>query len=295
MTMMSTKTKIPFFLILLSSCALLLLSNVVVHGATVFTIDPWELPDGGTEASAYYSQFTAIVGDTVNFVYGDAGGVHDLFLHPDNKCAVDDNVVKIRGVNGPASYTFQFEDGSNFGKTAFFSCNTGQHCELGQHVRVVVFSTNSAREKVQNGRNPVVDFPPPYETDDPSTGPGGSPSGGSNPSPSPATNGQPTPAQGPSGSNPDRENDANIENIQQNDDESHLSKYWVWYLVALIIILILVCCCIVAIFFMIIRPRRERESHVTTTTTTKTTKVVNNNKKNGNNTNDDDNNGDGEP
>ena len=288
MPLPSSSSLFSLFLILSSSALL----SSVVHGATVFTIDPWELPDGGTESSSFYSQFTAIVGDTVNFVYGDAGGVHDLFLHPDNKCAVDDNVVKIRGVNGPASYTFQFEDGSNFGKTAFFSCNTGQHCELGQHVRVVVFSTASAREKVQNGRNPVVDFPPPFETDDPSTGPNPPPTGSSGSNPSPSPGGQPTPSQG-SGSNPDRENDANINNIQQDDDESHLSKYWVWYLVALIIILILVCCCIVAIFFLIIRPRQERESHVTTTTTTKTTKVVNNNTKNGNNN--DDNNDDGEP
>ena len=237
---------------------------VVVHGKTTFTIDPWE-------PGKNYPQFTAIVGDRVDFIYGE--GTNDLFLHPDNNCQQKDNIIRIRGVNGPGTYEFQREDGTTWGKTQFFACNTGLQCEQGQHQRVVVFSRHVDREKVQNGMNPQDDFPPPFVTDDPSTAPGAAPA----PATEPSEEEEDPPQTGNGNNNNPIQDYDDIFNPQDDDGQSHLSEYWVWYLVALIILCILICCCIAAICLFIIRPAREREHHETRTTTT-TTKTTTTNK-----------------
>ena len=125
----------------------------------IFTIEPWELPNEGSEAA--YPAFTAIVGDTVNFNYGSAGVTHDVFKHPGLSCEMRD-IIRVKGANGPATYTFTRNDASQWGETIFFSCDVASHCELGQHVRVVVFETKEDRDTVQAGRNPVPDNPPPF-------------------------------------------------------------------------------------------------------------------------------------
>ena len=151
-----------------------------VNARRIFTIDPWELPDGSNSIS--YPQFTAVVGDTVNFNYGPNGVTHDIFKHPGLSCEMRD-VIRVKGTDGPGSYTFTFNDASQWGETIFFSCDVASHCELGQHLKVVVFTTQDDLNTVQSGRNPVSDTPPPFiVVDDPAT---------PAPAPAPTSNGTP--------------------------------------------------------------------------------------------------------
>ena len=52
-----------------------------------------------------------------------------------------------------------------FGEIMFFTSHVEDHCEQGQFVRIVVFSTEQDRQRVQLSDNPILDNPPPSMAD----------------------------------------------------------------------------------------------------------------------------------
>lgn len=137
---------------------------------TTYTVDPWEqVTDGRTE----YPGFTALVGDTVDFIYGTAGGSQDVWIHDTNNCEMGPSRTRVKGFAGPSgSYTFVSDDAETFGGKVFFACDIGQRCESGQQLLVTVYPTEADRQRETGGTVPT---PAPVGTGD---GTGGGNDGG---------------------------------------------------------------------------------------------------------------------
>jgi hypothetical protein len=76
-----------------------------------------------------------VVGDSITF---KLLGPHDVWIFPSRTC--EDKIDKIhvgsRG-DGIAKYTFTEND---VGRTLFFACNAGSHCQMGQHIEISVYA-----------------------------------------------------------------------------------------------------------------------------------------------------------
>jgi len=78
----------------------------------------------------------AVVGDSITF---KLFGPHSVWIHPSGNCAdtAARYEVGARG-SGLTKYVFTPEDA---GKTLFFTCDSGTHCEMGQSMQVTVYGT----------------------------------------------------------------------------------------------------------------------------------------------------------
>jgi plastocyanin len=86
----------------------------------------WFIPTDGQP----YDPVQAKVGDTITFSMG-AG--HNVHVHPSGSC--DQTGRAFVGEDAPATYKFLPEDE---GKTLFFACDVGTHCDLGMQIEVTV-------------------------------------------------------------------------------------------------------------------------------------------------------------
>jgi len=109
---MTTKSLFTLFLFLTMSS---------VASATDYVIN-WQVQD--------YNDRTAKVGDTVtfNWIY-----VHNVYIHPTMNCLATDRIEV--GRSSGATYEFMEDD---VGKDIYFVCDSGSHCENGQHVTFTV-------------------------------------------------------------------------------------------------------------------------------------------------------------
>ena len=79
---------------------------------------------------------TAVVGDSITF---KLFGPHSVWIHPSGNCADTADRFQVGSPGDDlAKYTFTEEDA---GKTIFFTCDSGSHCEMGQNMRVTVYGT----------------------------------------------------------------------------------------------------------------------------------------------------------
>mmetsp|Transcript_16482 Transcript_16482/g.28739 ORF Transcript_16482/g.28739 Transcript_16482/m.28739 type:complete len:663 (+) Transcript_16482:106-2094(+) len=121
-------------LLLVTLLLLLSLSNRCTLAA-VITI-PWT-----TKANnAPFEQAYAVVGDVVEFIWDQAEGPHNVFIHPTRTCNQTGRIAI--GNISPVYYSFMEDDASPEGNTLMFACDVENHCEeLGMRFRVTVYST----------------------------------------------------------------------------------------------------------------------------------------------------------
>jgi plastocyanin len=113
----------------------------------------WAIPTPGT----FYEDRTARVGDTIVFNWSTAS--HNVYIQPSGNCEDQSDEILV-GQEGGTEYVIP----SDFsGKTLFFMCNVGSHCERGMTVKVKVEGslaeapapspTGSSSSAWSNGRN----------------------------------------------------------------------------------------------------------------------------------------------
>lgn len=83
-----------------------------------------------------YPHRNAVVGDSITF---KLFGPHSVWIHPSGNCADTTGRFEV-GARGSdlTKYVFTHKDA---GKTLFFTCDSGTHCEMGQSMRVTVYGT----------------------------------------------------------------------------------------------------------------------------------------------------------
>jgi plastocyanin len=86
----------------------------------------WSIPADGQP----FDPVQATVGDTITFSMGPGHNVH---IHPSGSC--DQTGRVFLGEDTTTTYTFLPEDE---GKTKFFACDVGTHCDLGMQIQVTV-------------------------------------------------------------------------------------------------------------------------------------------------------------
>ena len=140
----------------------LLVSLESTFGET-FDID-WKTPSDEKP----YDEFTAFVGDTINFSWT---GTHDVWIHNALSCDMFGR-TRVKGTTPPGSHTFTADEGSQWGEKVFFACDIGGHCEKGQHLIVTVFSTEEDRNTILGTGGSGVSGEDPNPTQDPPQGSG---------------------------------------------------------------------------------------------------------------------------
>lgn len=149
-----------------------------INNAAVFVVDAkdiiienWAVQLDRTPA---VPETNVNVGDTVTF---KLFGPHTVYIHPTLTCDETDRIelsapVKVQGDDGGredarqsyrdpigtdriVTYTFKEEDSDYFGKTMFFTCDAGTHCENNLHATFRVFPAPS----------PITTLPPTQEDD----------------------------------------------------------------------------------------------------------------------------------
>jgi hypothetical protein len=102
-----------------------------------FDID-WFIP----ASDEPYAPIDANVGDKINFIMGPG---HNVAIHPSRNC--DKSGSQILGDDATTSYTILPTDA---GRTVFFACDVGSHCDLGMQVVVNVSSNTGATSSNTN-------------------------------------------------------------------------------------------------------------------------------------------------
>jgi plastocyanin len=134
---------------------LLALSSMVQ--AERFEIE-WAIPTSGT----FYEDRTARVGDTIVFNWDPAS--HNVYIQPSGNCEDHTDEIFVTQQGGT-----EYVIPSDFsGKTLFFMCNVGSHCERGMSVKVKVEGSlaegpapspaGSPSSASSNGRTPSCSF-----------------------------------------------------------------------------------------------------------------------------------------
>ena len=127
-------------LVALALCLALCNNRVVVHGKLIDI--NWEIPARGTGG---YEDRTAYVDDVIEFRWTDAS--HNVYILPSMDCGNRDNEILV-GADPGSQYTIAEDDA---GKSLFFVCNVGGHCESGLHVTVKVPSSPTSGKGASGG------------------------------------------------------------------------------------------------------------------------------------------------
>lgn len=104
--------------------------NTVVAGSNI-VMNQWSV---SLDRRPFPKQ-NLLVGDSITF---KLLGPHDVWIFPSRNCEdrSDKILIGTRG-DGIAKYTITEAD---VGKTLFFACDAGSHCEMGQHMVVSVYA-----------------------------------------------------------------------------------------------------------------------------------------------------------